>query len=59
MGVAGVLRVFRWFVMGGLGQCVANIWILEYSRIFIDKYIHWSKYLLDFRATNVFVHLLV
>ena len=25
-------------------QCVANIWIFEYIRIFIDKYIHSFKY---------------
>ena len=28
--VAGVLGVFRWFFMGGSGQCVANIWLLEW-----------------------------
>ena len=39
-GCYGVLAVFRWFFMGGLGQCVANIWILEYIRILIDEYIH-------------------
>ena len=57
--VAGVLGVFRWFFMGGLGQCVANVWILEYIRILIDEYIHLSNYWLDFRATNVFRHLFV
>ena len=37
-------------------QCLANIRIFEYIQIHIDKYFHLYKYVLDFRAKNIFRH---
>ena len=37
-----------------LKQCGTNIWIFEYIRIYLDKYIHLSKYSSIFSKANIF-----
>ena len=45
-------RLYDW--IGPLGQCGTNIRILEYIRIYLDKYIHSSQYSLNFFKANIF-----
>ena len=47
-------KIHHVFRPNGLDQCGTNIQIFKYIRIYLDKYIHLSKYSLIFSKADIF-----